>query len=253
MGVLVTHDRRPLPRAFAASLFVHALLFALLLPILSLPQSAGGVPVESLTFAHAMRVRIDRPAAARAAAAVPEATAKARTVAFARRQRELTSNRHQPHAKPTAKAGPIGKSAVATAPRALHSKNQPLFAQTAASSAPADVTHAQSMQTPAPQATLSSQDVASNGASDRGGQLPFGAEQNPVLDPAVRKRLQSVNVHVTLLVTVGDDGRTKSVVFQPPIDSQLEHQIQSLLASANWDAAVCGGGITCEGVATIKL
>jgi hypothetical protein len=74
------------------------------------------------------------------------------------------------------------------------------------------------------------------------------------LDPGVRSQLQKiVSGHVTLIVTVGEDGHTKRVVFEPPIDPAAERDIQAILAQANWDAAVCGGGVTCDGVATIKL
>lgn len=76
----------------------------------------------------------------------------------------------------------------------------------------------------------------------------------PVLDPHVRAQLTArFNVRVTLIVTVGDDGRTKRVEFHPPLDPQTEAQIRRLLADANWDPAVCGGGIACQGIATIKL
>ncbi len=86
------------------------------------------------------------------------------------------------------------------------------------------------------------------------GYLPFGAEQpDPVLDPNIVRQLSALGVHVTLVVTVGDDGRTESVAFQPPLDPSLEGRIRSLLADANWDPAVCGGGVACEGHATIKL
>jgi hypothetical protein len=108
----------------------------------------------------------------------------------------------------------------------------------------------------APQATSTpaNRAVASVGGHDTGGYMPFGAEQpDPVLDPGIRKQLVSLGVHVTLVVTVGEDGRTKSIVFDPPVDQQLEGRIQSLLADASWDPAVCGGGISCEGRATIKL
>ena len=84
--------------------------------------------------------------------------------------------------------------------------------------------------------------------------MPFGAEQpEPVLDPSVRKELDALGAHVTLVVTVGDDGRTESVDFQPPIDPALESRIRSLLSDASWDPAVCGGGVACEGRATIKI
>ncbi|MGA8533553.1 MAG: hypothetical protein WB615_05550, partial [Candidatus Tumulicola sp.] len=96
--------------------------------------------------------------------------------------------------------------------------------------------------------------VSSTLGRDKGGYLPFGAEQpDPVLDPGILKQLGSLGVHVTLLVTVGDDGRTKDVIFQPDVDPRLESRIESLLADASWDPAVCGGGISCEGRATIKL
>ncbi|MBV8149106.1 MAG: hypothetical protein JO092_08450 [Candidatus Eremiobacteraeota bacterium] len=109
---------------------------------------------------------------------------------------------------------------------------------------------------PAPQTSTSPQirEVASVGNRDVGGYLPFGAEQpDPVLDPGVRKQLAALGVHVTLVVTVDEDGKTKDVAFEPPVDSQLQKQIESLLSDASWDPAVCGGGIACEGHATIRL
>jgi hypothetical protein len=69
----------------------------------------------------------------------------------------------------------------------------------------------------------------------------------------VRKQLDALGTHVTVLVMVGEDGRTESVYFDPPIDPQLENRIRTLLADATWDPAVCGGGVACEGRATIKL
>ena len=60
--------------------------------------------------------------------------------------------------------------------------------------------------------------VASTVGHDKGGYLPFGAEQpDPVLDPGVRKELASLGVHVTLVVTVGEDGKTKTIEFQPDV------------------------------------
>ncbi|MFZ1016967.1 MAG: hypothetical protein WAN39_03760, partial [Candidatus Cybelea sp.] len=110
--------------------------------------------------------------------------------------------------------------------------------------------------TTAPVSTASPQvrDVASENARPAGGYLPFGAEQpTPVLDPEVRKQLDALGTHVTLIVTVGDDGKMTNLVFTPPVDAQTETKIRSLLADANWDPAVCGGGVACEGQATIKL
>lgn len=106
------------------------------------------------------------------------------------------------------------------------------------------------------QPTAAPRVVAANapGTSDVGGLMPFGAELPvPVLDPRVVERLRRLHVRVTLLVTVGNDGRTKSVVFQPPVDPLVEQRIVALLSDAAWDAAVCGGGIACPGQAVIKL
>ena len=75
----------------------------------------------------------------------------------------------------------------------------------------------------------------------------------PVLDPQVRTKLDTLGAHVTVVVTVGDDGRTTNVVFQSPVDAALEAKIRALLADADWDPAVCGGGVACEAQATIKL
>jgi hypothetical protein len=108
----------------------------------------------------------------------------------------------------------------------------------------------------APQATASpeARTVSSTVGRDTGGYMPFGAEQPvPVLDPNVLKQLDAIGVHATLTVTVGEDGKTKSVDFAPSLDVATTSKIQALLADANWDPAVCGGGIACEGTATIKL
>ncbi len=103
-------------------------------------------------------------------------------------------------------------------------------------------------------ATPANREVASVGTHDAGGYLPFGAEQpDPVLNPSVRRQLDTLGVHVTLIVTVGEDGKTKNVAFEPAVDSTLQNRIEALLADASWDPAICGGGVSCEGRATIKL
>jgi hypothetical protein len=87
-----------------------------------------------------------------------------------------------------------------------------------------------------------------------GGMMPLGAnEPVPVLDPSVQKSLAALGVHVTLTVTVDVNGRTKDVIFTPPVDPQIEEKIRAMLASASWDPAVCGAGLACEAAATIKL
>ncbi len=109
---------------------------------------------------------------------------------------------------------------------------------------------------PGPRATATV-DTVKTAATERhvaGGYMPFGAsDPTPVLEPAALAGLQKLNVHVTLLIVVSDDGRTKSVTFNPPLGHDIEDQIQTLLASANWDPAYCGGGIPCESTTTIKL
>lgn len=251
MVVRTWDSNRLFERALIASLALH-LLIALFLPGWVPQQSDGLQPVEALSFARVMRVEIRRPVAAAPAVAMPDTTKRAIKVSFARSKSELSATTHKPLARPTAMNAPTGK--IAAAPVHVVSRHPaPLYARAPASSEPVSSSVSTAAQTPAPQASVDTRQVAGAGASDRGGVLPFGASQDPVLDPAALAQLQKQSVHVTLLVTVGEDGHTKHITFQPPIDAQVEQRIQAILANANWDAAVCGGGVTCEGVATIKL
>lgn len=238
-----------LRRAFVASLGIHALV-AWLFPAPS-AQLAQNAPVETISFVHAQRMRIERHSDSRPLpVALPRTTHRSALVSFARKHSELSAKNHNPHSRPTPVTGPEGK--VAAAPHKVRSQPEPLFAR-APGQTPSDATlqHAPAAS-PNPAATAPVS-IAGAGSNNRGGVSPFGAEQPPVLDPRVKLRLQRLPVHVTLLITVGEDGRTKRIEFQPPLDSTTEHTIQTLLADANWDAAVCGGGVSCEGVATIKL
>ncbi len=91
-------------------------------------------------------------------------------------------------------------------------------------------------------------------ARSAGGYMPFGArEDDPVLDPRVLQTLRLLGVHTTLTVLVGEDGKTKSVTFSPPLDPQIENEIEGALADANWDPAYCGGGIPCAKSTIIKI
>ena len=241
---------RLLWRALAASLGLHVLL-ALFLPVWTAQFSGGLQPVEAISFAQIMRVEIRRPSAKSLPAALPRTTHKAPLVSFAHSRAELTAPRNKPSAQPMKQSGPSGR--VAAAPKLIAARQAPIYARPAAT---ADVStqQAQPAPTPAPQASQADQNVNGVGSNDRGGVLPPGYFQAPVLDPAVRAQLQQrFAVHVTLLVTVDEDGHTERVVFQPPLDAPTEQAIQQMLASANWDAAVCGGGVSCEGTATIKL
>ncbi len=222
-------------RATAASLGLH-LLAALAIPALA--WTAGtGAPVETISFTHVLRIQLAPP---RAVPARPRALAPHHSVT----PRVTFANVRLPARAPRPKAS--AERAVATdAPAAATVAT----VQRAGEASATNGTAAPSA-TPSPQ----SRAVASVGSHQNGGYLPFGAEQpEPVLDPTVRKQLDAIGVHVTLVVTVADDGRTQNVVFTPPVDPQVEARIRSLLADANWDPAVCGGGVSCQGLATIKL
>lgn len=252
MVIRARDNNRLLLTALTASLIAH-LFIAGFFPLWSIPQSEGLQPIEALSFARVIRVQIQRLAASTQPVAIPETKRHAQTVSFARHKSELSANTHKPQARPTAMNGPVGPLLAAPRHIAVH-RPAPLYARAPSSAAPAVSSQNVPAQTPQPLASSANHAVAGTGVSDRGGVLPLGAAQDPVLDPSVREQLQKrVNVHVTLLVTVGEDGHTKHVAFQPPIDPQLESAIEAILADANWDAAVCGGGVSCEGVATIKL
>jgi hypothetical protein len=222
-------------RALLGSVAVHALV-ALLIPALAW-TAAGSPSVETISFVRVLRV-------ARAPARPPLPPPLARAPRRAPAAKISLATRHQiARERPERRAVP-----------------RPRIATRDASVAPAraavtDVGTASGTGTSAPEATATplSRTVATVG-SHAGGYLPFGAEQPvPVLDPNVMRRLAALGVHVTLVVTVDDSGRTQHVAFQPPLDAQMEARIQSLLADANWDPAVCGGGVTCQGQAVIKL
>lgn len=252
MAVRTWNDSRLFERALIASLGLH-LLLALFLPGWIPRQSTGVQPVEALSFARVVRVEIRRPAAAAPMVAMPETTHHAAKVSFARSKSELTAKARKPIARPTAVNAPEGKLAAAPV-HVISRRPAPLYARAPASSVPVSSSVSTAQQSPAPQASVAAHAVSGAGASDRGGVLPFGASQDPVLDPGALAQLQKqFNGHVTLVVTVGEDGHTKHITFQPPLDPQVEQRIEAILADANWDAAVCGGGVTCEGVATIKL
>jgi hypothetical protein len=254
MGMVIRaqDDNRFLLAALAASLGLH-LLIALVLPLWTPAQSDGLQPVEALSFARIIHVQMQRPAPAAQPVAVPDTAKRAQKISFARHRSELTAKTAKPQARPTALNGPTGP--LAAAPQRIHAtRPAPLYAQAPASSMPVSISNSTSSQTPQPEATVDPRAADGTGTTDRGGVLPFGAAQDPVLDPAVRVQLAKlISVHVTLVVTVGEDGHTKHITFQPPLDPQTERDVESVLSDATWDAAVCGGGVSCEGVATIKL
>ncbi len=244
---------QPLRRAFAASLGIH-MLVAFIIPLWPAQQSGGPEAIETLSFAHIAHIHIEKHADARPLpVAMPRTKHRSPTISFARKPSELSAKNHNPRSRPTPVNGPQGL--VAAAPRdAPQHAPVPLVARAPDTQIPKEPTLQRAPgPSPNPQGT-SDVSMTGSGVSVRGGVSPFGAEQPPILDPRVKSALlQHFNVHVTLLVTVGEDGRTKKIAFHPPLDEQTQRAIQTMLANAIWDSAVCGGGVSCEGVATIKL
>jgi hypothetical protein len=232
---MATVARARIERATLASISIHALV-ALAIPALAW-TSASVTPVETVSFSHVLRVVITPP---RAPHPLPRAVAPRHAVIakvnFTRNVRMASIVPHR-HSSPA----PVVATDAPAAP-AVGSVQQAGSGSVNGNGVP--------QATPSPQVRA----IASVGTHQTGGYLPFGAEQpDPVLDPGVRKQLDALGTHVTLIVAVGDDGRTESVSFEPPVDAQLEERIRNLLADASWDPAVCGGGVNCAGKAVIRL
>jgi hypothetical protein len=219
-----------------ASVALHALA-ALLIPALAwMPSTAP--PVETVSFLHVTRIVIEpKPKA------VPQPRAQAphhSTVVVRSRsaQLELAHVVAQKKASPP----PLMNRDISVAPVTGQSQ--------VGKGTVANVSESE----PQPSASPADRAVASVSERSAGGYLPFGAQQpDPVLDPNVLKQLGGLGIHVTIVVTVDENGKTETVSFEPPIDPKSEKQIESMLADAAWDPAVCGGGVSCEGHATIKL
>ncbi|HTV92038.1 MAG TPA: hypothetical protein VMG98_04905 [Verrucomicrobiae bacterium] len=227
MGHTVSHNRL-LYRALLASLALHLVLLALIPPLARIESTQN---IELLSFVRIQTVRIQTPAPRpeHRAAAPQHAVAAVVSVAHAPApaRRPVSTRTTQPSQQVAAapvQASVVQSGSVATQP---------------------PVTVAPPSTTPQNAPATSRQPV--------GGYEPLGVNDTPVLDPAVRKSLLALGVHVTLTIIVDGNGRTKHVAFSPALDPSVEQQIQALLASASWDPAVCGGGMTCEGQATITL
>lgn len=233
MAAATTQER--MGGATVASVAIHVAV-ALAIPALAWTASTA-TPVETISFTHILHIQVMPPRApARPPRAVAPHVNPKPAVNFANRVHVVAAVPHR-HAAPAI----VVASDAAAAPAA--------GAVPRAGTGTTDTNVAPNV-TPSP----ATREVASIGQHRVGGYLPFGAEQpDPVLDPNVRKQLDTLGAHVTVLVMVGEDGRTESVFFDPPIDPQIESRIRALLADATWDPAVCGGGVACEGRATIKL
>lgn len=230
MGTVAPRNRL-LYRALLASLALHVCVLALIPPFASI---AGGQSVELLSFVRVSTVhiqtpkpKIQPPAKAAQQGAVPViSSAHARTIAL-RPVKNAPPSTAQRQVAPVVGAAQSGSIAPVTHP-------------------PVNASPSATPGTPDQSDTANRQAV--------GGYMPLGADEPvPILDPAIHKELLALGVHVTLTIVVDNAGHTKSVAFEPPLDDSVEKQIRSLLASAQWDAAVCGAGMTCESQATIKL
>ncbi|MEO6835348.1 MAG: hypothetical protein ABI231_05505 [Candidatus Tumulicola sp.] len=227
-------SRGPMGRALLASLGLHALAVVLIPALAWTPTS--GATVETITFTRIAHIEVEhRPPRPQFRALAPHRRS-ATVISLASRIELAHSAPHRISSPPP--AATYRESTAPVMAAAPHTGQGTTAGDVATQVSSPPVTRA----------------VSSTVGRDTGGYLPFGAQQpDPVLDPGIRKQLDSIGVHVTLVVTVGDDGRTKNVVFQPAVDSQAETRIEALLADASWDPAVCGGGISCEGRATIRL
>ncbi len=165
MGILPFRiGDRLLLRALAASLGLH-LIVAFFLPIWLPVQSAGFQPIEALSFAKVIHIRIQRPAAAARPQTLPQTTLKARTVTFSRKKTELTAKTHSPFARPNPSTGPLGTS-VAAAPRHLAAQTSaPLLARAQPANVPVSSTEHQAVQTPEPQSSQSARSSDTLGSS----------------------------------------------------------------------------------------
>ena len=229
MGHAVSHNRL-LYLALSASLALHLVLLALIPPFANLESTQN---LELLSFVRIQTVRIQTPAP-----------------------------RPQPHraAAPVHAVLPVLSVARAAAPaprpvsqRVTRPSHQQAAAPVQASAVQSGGATTQPAVTVAPASAMPQNAPAETSRQPVGGYEPLGVNDTPVLDPAVRKALVALGVHVTLTITVDGNGRTKHVAFSPPLDPSVEQQIQTLLATASWDPAVCGGGMTCEGQTTITL
>lgn len=232
--------------AYAASLCFHALA-ALLFPARIFTPSISSEVIERISFSKISHVSIHTARAAATAVAPRKPTTKPHVVA----------HRHAPTPHHARAAAPAHRAAHApsSAPAAKPSPDQapvalaPAVQQTAAPVAAAATPVAQASATAAPQTV-----AAAQGSGRRGGIAPFESTQDAYLEKTAYDELRKrFHVNVVLKVKVADDGKMLSVTFEPPVPPDVEKQIKDILSTANFDPAICGGGISCEGIATIKL
>src|SRR5579862_3718322 len=212
----VVAQRRGLVEGGVASVFLHVLAAALIPALAWMPSSLP--PVETISFVRVSHIVVERQQ--------PKPPPRAEAPHF-RAAPLINPIRHQELSNLTPRP-----TRVQPRPPARDQSGAP---DTALVQRPGTGTSDQAavVEATAPPAARS---VASVGTHQNGGYMPFGAEQpEPVLDPAILKQLAALGVHVTIVVTVGEDGKTKNIAFQPPVDPQIQSRIESLLADASWD------------------
>ena len=242
--------------ALAGSLLFHALFLAFLMQYAVVTHENSLDSIETISFEKIQHVTMQRkhvPAASRAAAVV------ARTPQSTHIKKPSAAHAAKPSPPPST------KSRFAKSPQPPGSQAQPIaLAQQVGSPGPEVAKPAQTAAAPVSSPAPAAQDkreqrqqvATTTGTTNGGGNGIFlsNDEQAPVLDANASSELKRrFRMNLTLIVLVSDDGKTKDIQFQPPASADIEKQIRDLLASAHWDAAQCGGGIACEGKATIKL
>ncbi len=234
-------DDRRLGTALAGSVILHA-LFALFVPQFAMSPSPAPESVETISFKKIQHVsvRMAPAAAARPNVVLAHATPRPVMPPASHAKNKAPALRRSAHATAVHTPG-----AAQARPAVVAGANTPVPSQEPVQAAtPAAVARKDTEQPTA----------ASHGTTESGGSGILGVYQDPVLErSAVDDLHRRFKVDLTLVVVVGDDGKTKSVEFHPPLGPDTEKQIRELLADAHWDTALCGGGLACEGTATIKL
>ena len=241
--------------ALAISLGLHA-VGALLFPALAPAPAPAPETMTTISYQRVQRVALQtRPTVPHSAAAqsakrvVLPKIVRSRTTAPMHKAPTMKPRRHAT-AKPTPGAVAQKRTFTVGIPSASPIPSTPAPVAVTKSAAPAV---AAPSSAPAP-AQQHREIPNAHGSGARSGIGMFGEVQDPALEkPVMDQLVRRFKLNVTLVVTVGDDGRTKQIEFHPPVTPAVENQIRSLLADANWDPALCGGGIACEGKATIKL
>ncbi|MDP9018121.1 MAG: hypothetical protein M3N19_07360 [Candidatus Eremiobacteraeota bacterium] len=242
-------QNRRIGSAFALSMLLHAMLwlvFAHLTP--NLPNAPEAI--QTISFQKIQHVSVRQQHAVQALpAASASRTAALRPANKPQRQHPQKVAVH-PGRRPSRKA----PTQTSTSPQVVTAQASGVPSPGPAASPVARATQPAQTAKPATQTDQAQHVAAANGSAESGGRAPFLAQEDPHLELSVLQTLkQRYKMHVTLTVAVSEDGRTGTIEFQPSVSDDIRKQITDLLAAARWTAALCGGGIGCEGKAKINL